>query len=317
MELIRGLYNLRPRHRGTVLSIGNFDGVHIGHRAILEALGGLCEPGQRTCALLFEPTPREFFAPRQAPARLMRLREKLQVLAQCGLDQVLCLRFAEPIAAMPPERFVQQLLVDGLGVSHVLVGEDFRYGRQRTGTLESLRAAGSAHGFAVSVAPTVEHDGERVSSTRVRAALQAGDFALAAALLGRPYTMGGRVVHGNKLGRTLGYPTVNIPVRRRRTPLHGIFAVRVLGVVSRPLPGVASLGTRPTVDGEGLLLEVHLFDFDGDLYGRRLEVEFVAWLRGEERFDSLAALERQMALDEARARQVLDVPVPLRRQRDR
>jgi riboflavin kinase/FMN adenylyltransferase len=151
----------------------------------------------------------------------------------------------------------------------------------------------------------------------VRAALQAGDFALAAALLGRPYTMGGRVVHGNKLGRTLGYPTVNIPVRRRRTPLHGIFAVRVLGVVSRPLPGVASLGTRPTVDGEGLLLEVHLFDFDGDLYGRRLEVEFVAWLRGEERFDTLAALERQMALDEARARQVLDAPVPLRRQRDR
>jgi riboflavin kinase/FMN adenylyltransferase len=305
MELIRGLDNLRPRHRGTVLTIGNFDGVHVGHHAIIERLGELRGGTLRSCVMLFEPTPREFLSPETAPARLMRLSEKLEALARSSLDQVLCLRFDRGLAQMPPARFVRELLVEGLGVAHVVVGEDFRYGSRRTGTLETLRAAGRRDGFEVSVAPTVRHDGERVSSTRVRAALAAGDFELARRLLGRPYTMSGRVIHGEKLGRTLGYPTVNLPVRRRRTPLHGIFAVRVDGAGPPGMPGVASLGTRPTVAGEGLLLEVHLFDFDGDLYGRRLEVRFVEHLRDEAHFESLEALERQMALDAQQARQVL------------
>ncbi len=307
MEFIRGLYNLRPRHRRAVLTIGNFDGVHLGHRAILEQLCRVREGGSRTSVMLFEPTPREYFAGTAAPARLMRLREKLEVLASLGVDQVLCLRFGPALAGMSPSAFVRELLVEGLGVRHVLVGEDFRYGARRAGNLAGLRGAGQRHGFAVSAAATVTRHGMRVSSTTVREALAAGDFALAAGLLGRPYAMSGRVVHGAKLGRTLRYPTVNIPVRRLVSPLHGVYAVRVAGVeAGRSLPGVASLGTRPTVNGEGLLLEVHLFDFDGDLYGRRLSVEFVAWLRGEERFESLAALERQMDLDASAARARLD-----------
>jgi riboflavin kinase/FMN adenylyltransferase len=245
MEFIRGLYNLRPRHRGTVLTIGNFDGVHLGHRAILQALRDRCPPSLRTCALLFEPTPREFFGGASAaPARLMRLREKLDVLALTGLNQVLCLRFDQRLAQMTPEAFVQQLLVDGLGVRHVLVGEDFRFGRQRAGTLATLREAGARGAFEVSAAPTVTQGGERISSTRIRAALAQHDFARARVLLGRPYAMSGRVIHGAKLGRELGYPTANIPVRRQRTPLHGIFAVRVHGIGAHPRAGVASLGSR-------------------------------------------------------------------------
>lgn len=316
MELIRGFHNLRPdRHRGTVLTIGNFDGVHLGHQAILERLTGLAHGhGHRASVLLFEPTPREYFAPQSAPARLMTLAEKLPVLAALGVDRVVCLRFDRRIADMSPKDFVLRLLVRGLGVSHVLVGRDVRFGRQRTGTLETLMALGCRYGFEVLPVETVMRDGERVSSTRIRACLAAGDFAQARRLLGRPYTMTGRVGHGEKLGRTLGYPTVNIPVRRHRSPLRGVFAVRVHGVDpggdggEGGWPGVASLGTRPTVDGEGLLLEVYLFDFTGDLYGRRLAVEFVAWLRDEERFDSLDALIRQMDADAAQARARLAAP---------
>ncbi len=305
MQLIRGLHNLRPEHRGTALTFGNFDGVHLGHQAILERLRALGDG--RASVLLFEPTPREYFDPATAPRRLMRFGEKLQVLCDLGIEQVVCLRFDDRIARLPEDTFVQQLLVDGLGVTHVLVGADARYGRQRAGTFETLSAHGRRHGFAVEATPTVLLDGERVSSTRIRNALDAHDFAAAAALLGRPYTMSGRVTHGNKLGRTLGYPTANIPVRRLHSPLHGIFAVRVQGVTpgGAPWPGVASLGSRPTVNGEGLLLEVFLFDFSGELYGKRLQVEFVAHLRDEERFDGLEALTRQMDDDAAAARRVL------------
>ncbi|MEM9386124.1 MAG: bifunctional riboflavin kinase/FAD synthetase [Pseudomonadota bacterium] len=307
MQLIRGLYNLRPEHRGTALTLGNFDGVHRGHQAILERLAGL--GGGRTSVLLFEPTPREYFDPAHAPRRLMRFAEKLDVLATLGVDQVVCLRFDERIADLAPETFVEQLLVDGLGITHVLVGADARYGRQRAGTFATLQAHGERAGFAVEAAPTVCMGGERISSTRIRAALAAHDFAAAEALLGRPYAMSGRVTHGQKLGRTLGYPTANIPVRRLHSPLHGIFAVRVAGVGSADdaagWPGVASLGSRPTVDGEGLLLEVFLFDFSGDLYGQRLRVEFVQYLRDEVRFDSLEALTRQMDEDAQAARRAL------------
>ncbi|MEO0975448.1 MAG: bifunctional riboflavin kinase/FAD synthetase, partial [Pseudomonadota bacterium] len=235
----------------------------------------------------------------------MRLGEKLPVLAALGVDQVVCLRFDDRVAALAPHTFVQRLLVEGLGVTHVLVGSDVRYGRQRAGNLDTLREHGREFGVEVVIAPTVLHDGERLSSTRIRSALGAGNFALAQAMLGRPYAMSGRVIHGKKLGRTLGYPTVNIPVRRLSSPVHGICAVRVHGVTAEPWPGVASLGTRPTVAGEGLLLEVHLFDYVGDLYGRRLTVEFVAHLRDEERFDDLEALTRQMDDDAAQARRIL------------
>ncbi|MEO0423916.1 MAG: bifunctional riboflavin kinase/FAD synthetase [Pseudomonadota bacterium] len=307
MQLIRGLYNLRPEHRGTALTLGNFDGVHRGHQAIIERLRAL--GASRTSVLLFEPTPREYFDPVRAPRRLMRFGEKLDVLATLGVDQVVCLRFDERIASLAPETFVERLLVDGLGVTHVLVGADARYGRHRTGSFDTLKAHGERAGFAVDAAPTVCLDGERVSSTRIRAALAAHDFVGAQGLLGRPYAMSGRVIHGQKLGRTLGYPTANIPVRRLHSPLHGIFAVRVAGVVpgedEARWPGVASLGSRPTVNGEGLLLEVCLFDFSGDLYGKRLRVEFVEHLRDEVRFDSLEALTRQMDEDAAAALEAL------------
>ena len=303
MQIVRGLHNLLPAHRGSALTIGNYDGVHRGHQAVLASLRERAAALRvATTVVIFEPTPQEYFGGASAPARLMRLRDKLVALGEQGVERVLCLRFDRALAALSAETFIERVLVQGLGARHVVVGADFRFGSGRAGDPSMLAAAGLRSGFSVAAAPTFVLDGERVSSTAVRRALAAGDCEHAGRLLGRLYRICGRVVGGRRLGRALGYPTANMAIGRRVCPLHGIFAVRVAGAGAGWLPGVASLGTRPTVGGGPLLLEAHLFDSDAALYGRRLEVEFVAKLRDEERFESTEALTVQMRRDEAQAR---------------
>lgn len=306
MELVRGLHNISQKHRGCVLTLGNFDGVHLGHQQMIVTLKNrAAEAGCASTVLVFEPSSKEFLDPEAAPPRLTRWREKFVALAAQGVDRLVTLRFDEQMRAMSPEQFVADLIVAALGTRHVVVGHDFRFGSQAVGTIETLTAAGRRHGFQVEQIPAFVADGVRVSSTAVRERLAQGHFQGAARLLGRPYRMSGRVVHGQKLGRTLGFPTANMRLGRRHAPLCGILAVRVHGIEARPLPGVASLGTRPTVNGVEPLLEVYLFDFAGDLYGSSIEVEFVAKLRDEIKFDSLDALMVQMRDDAERARALL------------
>jgi len=308
MDLVRGLHNLAPRHRGCVATIGNYDGVHRGHQHIIAALRERASALRVPAVVVtFEPTPREYFEGAAAPSRLTRLREKLAALASCGVDRVVVLRFDDRMRGMAAAEFVDRLLVEGLGVRHVVVGHDFHFARRREGTVETLRTAGAVHGFTVAEVGQFLVDGERVSSSLVREALNRGDLDRATRLLGRPYRMAGRVRLGKRLGRQLGYPTANLALQRKVVPLWGIFAVRASGAGLRDHPAVASLGTRPTVDGTDPLLEVHLFDWDGDLYGRYLDVDFVARLRDEQKFESLDALVAQMHRDAAAARTVLGI----------
>ena len=306
MELVRGLHNISQRHRGCVLTVGNYDGVHLGHQQMIGALKARASQLRSAATVLaFEPSSKEFIDPDGAPPRLTRWREKFLALAALGVERLVTLRFDECMRGMTPRSFVDDLIVGKLGARHMVVGDDFRYGSNAGGTIDSLRAAGQAHGFGVEqIAPFVV-DGVRVSSTAVRERLELADYAGAARLLGRPYRMLGRVVEGRRLGRTLGFPTANMRLMRRKPPLWGILAVWVHGIDARPLPGVASLGTRPTVNGIEPLLEAHVFDFSGDLYGRQLEIEFVAKLRDEVKFDSLDAMIVQMKIDAARARDLL------------
>jgi riboflavin kinase / FMN adenylyltransferase len=306
MELVRGLHNFSQRHAGCVLTVGNYDGVHLGHQQMIGVLKSRAgELGAAATVLVFEPSSKEFIDPEGAPPRLTRWREKFLALAAQGVDRLVTLRFDEDVRVMTPRRFVEDLIVGGLHARHLVVGDDFRYGCNAGGTIETLRAAGEQHGFSVEQMAPFVFDGVRVSSTQVRIRLEAGDFDGAARLLGRRYRMLGRVAHGNELGRTLGFPTANLRLMRRKSPVHGILAVRIYGIEPRPLDGVASLGTRPTVGGSELLLEVHVFDFSGDLYGRLIEVEFVGKLRDEVKFDSLDALTAQMNIDAAQARALL------------
>lgn len=307
MQLVRGLANCKADGRGLAVAIGNFDGVHLGHQALVRAAGArAAASGARTAVLTFEPHPREFLAPSSAPPRLMRLFEKCAALAALGVERLIVLRFDAKLQCQTPDEFIGRVLCQGLDTRHVVVGEGFRFGSGRSGSIETLAAAGARRGFEVRTVPSVLEDGERVSSTRVRAALGAGDLALAARLLGRPYALAGRVVPGERLGRRLGYPTANVRLHRRSAPLAGIFAAQVRGIAGRdPAAAVASLGTRPTIGGTELLLEAHVFDFDGDLYGRRISVEFIAKLRDEEKFPSLDAMVAQMHADAARAREIL------------
>jgi riboflavin kinase / FMN adenylyltransferase len=306
MELVRGLHNISQRHRGCVLTVGNYDGVHLGHQQMIGALKArAAQLRAAATVLVFEPSSKEFIDPDGAPPRLTRWREKFLALAALGVDRLVTLRFDECMRAMTPRCFVDELIVGKLGTRHMVVGDDFRYGSNAGGTIDSLRTAGQAHGFGVDQMAPFVVDGVRVSSTAVRERLELGDFAGAARLLGRPYRMLGRVVQGRRLGRTLGFPTANLRLMRRKPPLWGILAVWVHGIDSRPLPGVASLGTRPTVNGTEPLLEAHVFDFAGDLYGRQLEIEFVAKLRDEVKFDSLEAMTVQMQIDAARAHDIL------------
>ncbi len=305
VELIRGLHNLRPRHRGCVVTIGNFDGVHRGHKAVMDQLAAKgAELALPSLVLIFEPQPQEFFAPERSPARLTRLREKLHALDVDAVDRVLCVRFDARFAAVTAEEFVERILVAGLGARYVVVGDDFRFGYRRAGDFAFLQAAGRRHGFEVAQQATFAIDGERVSSTAVREALERGDLERAATLLGYPFAIHGRVAHGDRRGRTIGYPTANIHLHRRAVPLRGVFAVQVRGLGDQPVPGVANLGHRPTIAG-GLavpLLEVHLLDFAGDLYGRYVQVEFLHRIREERRFASLEALKAQIVRDEGEAR---------------
>lgn len=292
--------------QGSVVCIGAFDGLHLGHRALVRQAAGRAQAlGVPAVALSFEPLPREFFAPHAPPPRLTLPRAKFEGLCGLGADLVGLLRFDAALARMSAEDFVREVLVGRLRAREVWVGPGFRFGHARAGDLATLQALGAELGFMAHAIAPVALDGERVSSTRVRAALQAGDFTLATRLLGRPYAIGGHVVRGAQLGRTLGYPTVNLRFGRKSPALSGIYAVRVHGVARDAWPAVASFGTRPTVDGREPLLEAHLFDFDGDLYGRRLEVEFVARLRDEEKFPDLPTLVAQMHHDAAAARRLL------------
>jgi riboflavin kinase/FMN adenylyltransferase len=306
MELVRGLHNISRTPLGCVLTVGNYDGVHLGHQRMIGVLKArAAELRSAATVLVFEPSSKEFIDPEGAPPRLTRWREKFLALAQQGVDRLVTLRFDEYVRAMTPECFVDELIIEALGTRHIVVGNDFRYGCKAGGTIESLRAAGAARGFGVEqIAPFVL-DGVRVSSTAVRERLAQSDFAGAERLLGRPYRMLGRVVHGTRLGRTLGFPTANLRLMRRKPPVRGVMAVRVLGIEGNAMDAVASLGTRPTVNGTEMLLEVHVFDFSGDLYGQEIEVEFVAKLRDELKFASLEALTEQMKIDAAQAREVL------------
>ena len=310
MRVIRGLHNLRPAHRGCVATIGNFDGVHLGHRAVFQGLLAKgWELGLPATVITFEPQAMEYFAPCTAPARLTRLREKLAAIGHCGIEQVMLLEFGPRLASMQARDFVRELLVEGLAVRHLLVGDDFRFGRGREGDFGFLQCTGGEHGFAVEDLHTITHGEERVSSTRIREALSRGELDLARHLLGRPYRICGRVAHGNKRGRTIGFPTANINLHRRVSPLRGVYAVMVEGVSGNPRPGVANIGVRPTVGGEPrYLLEVHLFDFSDDIYGRHAEVEFCLKLRDEQKFDSFDALKNQIQRDVLAARIYLGLP---------
>ncbi len=310
LEVVRGLHNLRDEHRGCVATIGNFDGVHRGHQEMIAAVRERAMAlGLPATLVTFEPLPREYFLRLEAPARLMRTREKLEALARYGIDRVVVLRFDDATRNLSAREFEISLLADRLGVRHMVVGDDFHYARNRAGTIETLRAAGTRHGFTVQQVPSFTIEGQRVSSSLVREALGRGDMDRAAVLLGRPYRMSGRVRLGARLGRMLGYPTANLALHRQVVPLWGILAVRVSGAGLIDHPAVVSLGTRPTVNGVDPLLEVHLFDFDRDLYGKYLSVDFVRWLRAERKFESLDALVEQMHRDAQQARMALSKAV--------
>ncbi|MHA6310139.1 bifunctional riboflavin kinase/FAD synthetase [Pantoea sp. USHLN298] len=304
MKFIRGIHNLNEQHRGCVLTIGNFDGVHRGHQALMSRL---CEEGRKrnlpVVVMVFEPQPLELFAGDKAPARLTRLREKLRYLAEAGVDKVLCVRFDRRFAALSAQSFISELLVEKLGVNYLAVGDDFRFGAGRQGDFLLLQKAGAEYGFDVVSTETFCDGGKRISSTAVRQALAADDLALAQSLLGHPFSISGRVVHGDALGRTLGFPTANLPLRRSVSPVKGVYAVEVHGLTPEPLPGVANIGTRPTVKGLRQQLEVHLLDINMNLYGRHIDVVLKHKLRNEQRFASLEALKEQIAKDVVTARQ--------------
>ncbi|MDR1062466.1 MAG: bifunctional riboflavin kinase/FAD synthetase [Azoarcus sp.] len=295
MQVLRGF--LDPAERPCVLTIGNFDGLHLGHRALLGLLADEARARALPAALLtFEPHPREYFAPGDAPARLTSLREKLPLLAACGVDRVHVQRFDVRFARLGAAEFIDTVLVRGLRARHLLIGDDFRFGDRRAGDFAMLRAAGRARGFSVEAMPTLAVADERASSSAVREALEAGDLDHAARLLGRAYAMSGRVARGDRIGRQIGFPTLNLPLRQRRPPVSGVFAVAVEGLAATRLPGVANVGRRPTVGGDPQI-EVHLLDWEGDCYGAQLRVVFFHKLRDEVRFPSLDALKAQIARD--------------------
>ena len=303
MKVFRGLPNAESR-APCALTIGNFDGVHRGHQALLarlrEAAARLNLPA---AVMTFEPHPREFFAQRSsgsiiAPVRIANLRDKLQSLSNAGVDRVIVEHFNTSFAALTPQEFVEQILVQGLHVRWLIVGEDFRYGAKRAGDIESLKQAGQEFGFHVEALPNVVNSGTRISSSAVRNALANGDFAQAKQLLGHDYKISGRVIHGQKLGRQIGFPTLNLRIAHKRPALSGIFVVQVHGLADKPLPGVASLGVRPTVDDSGrVLLETHVFDYAQDAYGKLVQVEFLKKLRNEEKYPDLTTLTEAIAQD--------------------
>ncbi|WP_188150216.1 bifunctional riboflavin kinase/FAD synthetase [Teredinibacter waterburyi] len=304
-EFIHGLASLQSRHYGCVATIGSFDGVHLGHQKVLAHLRQQAEQlGLPSLVMVFEPQPYEYFSREAAPARLMRLREKVEALFAQGIDRVLCLKFNQQLRTLSAEDYIEKVLVDGLGVKYLVVGDDFRFGCDRSGDFSLLQKAGELHGFAVCDTQTEQDNGERISSTRIRSLLEQDDFASAARLLGRDYQVLGRVIHGRKLGRSIGFPTANIGLGRYRAVVQGVYAVtvRIEGAADQ-LDAVANVGVRPTiVGGQKPLLEVHLLDRTIDLYSRCIRVKFKHKIRRELRFSDVAELQQQIALDVSAAK---------------
>mgnify|MGYP000211512235 CR=1 FL=1 len=297
-NIIRGFYNLPSLPTGCVATIGNFDGVHLGHQAVLSQLamkGDMLD--LPAVVITFEPQANEFFSPEKAPARLSRFREKVETLRSYSIQQVCVLRFNEKLAQMTAEDFIRKLMIDGLNIKYLVVGDDFRFGKDRLGDFALLQKAGKKYGFQVVNMHTFAVDTVRVSSTQIRQALKQGDLMLAEKLLGRPYRMSGRVAHGDKRGRTLGFPTANIHLHRCAVPLTGVYAVQLFGITGEPISGVANVGVRPTFGIKKAVLEVHLFDFEREIYGEHVQVHFLYKLRDEQKFDDLNALVEQIQQD--------------------
>ncbi len=307
MELIRGLHNLEAMGRTKkmqpcVLTIGNFDGVHLGHQMILRQVKRKAEQlGLPARVMVFEPQPLEFFEGSGAPPRLTPFHQKIRLILSNSVDSMICLHFNEELRSMPAQDFIERVLVQNLNVRSLIVGDDFRFGCKQQGDFKMLHQAGSNYGFEVTNSETLTYDGQRVSSTRVREALKNSDFALAETLLERPYTISGRVMHGERLGTRIGVPTANLSLKGKRPPLSGVFAVEVAGLDKyadrRMVQGVANVGVRPTVEGNKPLLETHLFDFDRDIYGKRIKVLFRHKIREEMKFSSLDNLVKQIKQD--------------------
>jgi len=298
MELIRGSHNIKAKHHGCVATIGNFDGVHLGHQAVIGQLAEKsAELNLPMVVISFEPQAMEYFLHDKAPARLLRFREKCLALSRFSVTQMLCLPFNKKLAAMSAQDFIKDILIDKLGIHYLVVGDDFKFGHNRQGNFELLQQAGEQNNFQVVNMHTFEIDGERVSSTRIRKALQQGVLSYAEKLLGRRYRMSGRVAHGDKLGRELGFPTANIFLHRKVTPMEGIFVVEVFGLEGEPIEGVASIGNRPTVNGTKIILEVFMFDFNREIYGKHIQVSFLHKLRDQIRFDNLDDLKIQINKD--------------------
>ncbi len=305
MELIRGLHNIRAHHNGCVLTIGKFDGVHLGHQAVLQnVLQKASELNLPAVVMVFEPQPEELFAPQYAPARLSLLRDKYVALEKLGIHRLLCVRFCAEFSSMSPQAFITDLLVKQLGVKFLVVGDDFRFGVGRSGDFSMLSAEGQAQGFDVVSTQSFRMHDNRISSTAIRNALQEGDFNLASEMLGRPFEVAGNVVHGEKNGRKIGFPTANILLKRQKSPVTGVFAVKVKHN-DNVYNGVANVGHRPTLNGTRMQLEAHLFNFNGDLYSQYLRVEFVSKIRDEVKFSDFQELTTQIRKDAEQAKRLL------------
>jgi riboflavin kinase/FMN adenylyltransferase len=292
--------------RGSVVTIGAYDGLHLGHRKLLERVVSLAQIHDLPAVVMsFEPTPKEFFGGEKPPARLMRFREKFEALAGHGVELFYCPRFAEAMRDVSAADFIRRILVHGLNARHIVVGDDFHFARRREGNIEHLLRTAPVLGFDIEQVPSVIVEGVRVSSTEIRTALATGELEMATALLGRPYRMSGKVVKGDKVGRQLGYPTANVDLRRRQSAVMGIFAVRVHGIDGGPHDAVASVGSRPTFNGTKPILEVHLFDFDEDIYGRYIHVDFIGWIREQRKYDAVEDLVAQMHRDTDNAKSML------------
>jgi len=306
MEIIRGLHNLRSEHRGNVVTIGNFDGVHLGHQAIIKQLNAQAAKYHVPATVMtFHPNPQAFFAPESAPPKLTQFRDKMKLLEKYGVDRVVCVPFNQILADLSADDFIESILIDGLHAQHLVIGDDFRFGKNRAGDFDLLRTSGKAIGFDVENTPTYNVNDQRVSSTRIRQALSAGDVALARQLLGRTFHVSGMVVHGDKRGRTIGFPTANIRLKQQIAPTNGVYAVKITGL-KKDCFGVANIGVRPTVDGSLYLLETHIFDFDQDIYHQRININFEHFIRPEQRFDGLDALVAQIKQDAETAKKLLN-----------
>ncbi len=305
MEVVRGLPNIKDSHFGSVITIGNFDGVHRGHQAIIQQLKRKAESHQLPCTVMtFEPHPEEFFSRAHDGTRLTPFREKLELLAHYGVDRLVVVRFNQQFADLSANTFIDQVLVNGLGCKYIVIGDDFRFGKGREGDFERLIRAGRRHGFEVENTPTHTLDDERVSSTRIREALSLAKLILAEKLLGHPYYITGVVQHGDKRGRTIGFPTANIGLKQQIAPPNGVYAVRISGL-DQEYTGVANIGLRPTIAGGKYLLEVHIFNFERDIYRKKLRIQLIEFIRSEQKFDGLDALQIQIQKDSETAQLIL------------